>query len=190
VPYIGPGGVLFGSTVGGGPIVNCNGASGCGTVFSLTPPSEPGGAWTQSLLYSFQGPPDGSKPAVGVLPGPDGTLLGTTIIGGPANSHCRYGCGTLFQLTPPSEPGGAWTEATEYDFDKADSQPYALLAAGNGNYFGVALFGGNKACNLGCGSVLRIAVPGDNERRVEPDTNSPICNEHGSYSYLTSSDGR
>src|ERR1700680_3058139 len=82
--------------------------NGCGTVFSLTPPSMTGAAWTEAVLYAFQGMPDGIRPFTGVMPGANGTLLGTTISGG--SPQCTYGCGTLFQLTPPAAPGENWTE--------------------------------------------------------------------------------
>ena len=51
----GPGPVLYGQSVGGG-------ASNLGTVYQLTPPAVQGGAWTENVLYSFQGGTDGSVP--------------------------------------------------------------------------------------------------------------------------------
>jgi hypothetical protein len=157
VPYIGSDGVLFGTTAFGGANTPCGASTlGCGTAFSLMPPAQSGDPWTQNLLYSFEGAPDGAEPATGVLPGPSGTLLGTTTVGGPASSHCHEGCGTLFQLTPPVS-GGAWTQDIVYDFAKPDFQPSALLAGANGALFGAALLGGNQACDLGCGSVYEMA---------------------------------
>ncbi len=51
----GPGGhaVLYATPYFGGTSI-CDG-SGCGTVFSLTPPASPGATWTETLLYSFAG---------------------------------------------------------------------------------------------------------------------------------------
>jgi hypothetical protein len=36
------------------------------------------------------------------------------------NSRCKQGCGTFFQLTPPAQPGGNWTEQVLYEYTKAD----------------------------------------------------------------------
>lgn len=61
-------GVLYGTTYNGG-------ASGDGTVFSLTPS---GGSWTEAVLYSFSGT-DGQSPHGGVVVGSEGVLYGTTL---------------------------------------------------------------------------------------------------------------
>ena len=61
-------------------------------------------------IYKFAGPPDGSAPQ-GLAAGPHGTLYGMTAYGGAA------GYGTVFQLTPPSSPGGQWTKTTIYEFN-------------------------------------------------------------------------
>lgn len=66
----GPGGVLYGSTYGGGTF-------GYGTLFSLTPPTSSGGSWTYMLLYSFTGGSDSGNPN-GLTLGPHGILYGTT----------------------------------------------------------------------------------------------------------------
>jgi len=101
-------GALYGTTYnGGGTPQACGG--GCGVVFKLTPPGVAGGAWTQSVLYAFQGVFDGQAPGQVVF-GPNGTLYGTTPSGGPAFGPCRrIGCGTVFQLTPPTKKGVAGT---------------------------------------------------------------------------------
>jgi hypothetical protein len=48
----GPDGSFFGTAAGGG-------ANGLGVVYQFLPPSQPGGAWTETVLYSFQGGNDG-----------------------------------------------------------------------------------------------------------------------------------
>jgi hypothetical protein len=115
-----PGGVLYGTTAYGGAN-ECGlryGSPGCGAVFQLTPPAMAGSAWTESLLYSFKGLVgccfgDGATPMAPVTFGPDGTLYGTTYNGGePCTTQDTIGCGTVFWLTPPAAPGGAWSEAT------------------------------------------------------------------------------
>ena len=75
-------------------------------MFKLTPPPLSGGAWTETVLYSFGGPfsGDGSSPLAGLVFGPFGALYGTTSVGGSNDG------GTVFKLTPPPFSGGAWTE--------------------------------------------------------------------------------
>jgi uncharacterized repeat protein (TIGR03803 family) len=157
LPYIGPGGVIFGGTVIGGA---CNESpNGCGTIFSVTPPAQSGGVWTGDILYTFHGGPDGANPGTGVIPGPNGTLLGTTWYDGAITAHCPTGCGTFFQLTPTSQPGGAWTKTTLYDFLAADYQPHPLLQGIGGVLYDLATLGGNQSCFDGCGSVYELQPP-------------------------------
>ena len=53
-------GNLFGSTINGGDTTkNCNG-TGCGVVFELSETS--GGNWTETVLHTFSGGPDGGNP--------------------------------------------------------------------------------------------------------------------------------
>jgi uncharacterized repeat protein (TIGR03803 family) len=105
-------GNLFGTTSQGGtgPCVRSGGIDGCGTVFEL---SYSGGAWSYSVLYSFEGGAsgDGLEPAYATLISDElGNLYGTTP-GGGAN-----GDGTVYEVSPPSIQGGAWTETVLHDF--------------------------------------------------------------------------
>jgi uncharacterized repeat protein (TIGR03803 family) len=102
---IGLGGVLYGTTFQGGTGSCFN---GCGTVFSLTPPATQGGTWTETVLYRFTGGSDGAGPQTGVVIGAGQVLYGTTV--GTSNGA------TVFALSPPSSPGGAWSEQTLYQF--------------------------------------------------------------------------
>jgi hypothetical protein len=74
--------------------------------------------WKEKVLYSFQGGAnDGSVPAGGVVFDKQGNLYGATTGGGP--STCApFGseCGTVFQLSPPAQKGGSWTETLIYQF--------------------------------------------------------------------------
>ena len=103
---VGANGSIYGTTYGGGDPNLQIGYYFPGTIFELTPPIETGGAWVQSLLYSFQGGSDGLTPDWGLVVGPDGTLYGTTSVGGgtgcPAQAYngTNIGCGTVFQFTP------------------------------------------------------------------------------------------
>jgi len=102
-PTPGPGGVLYGTTTYGG-------AYGTGALYALQPPAAPGGAWVESVLYSFDAFTDGgAAPPSAPVPGPNGSFYCGTGGG-------TYGFGALVQLLPPSAPGGTWTEAMLYNF--------------------------------------------------------------------------
>jgi uncharacterized repeat protein (TIGR03803 family) len=137
-------GNLYGTASGGG-------ASGHGVVFRLSPDS--GGAWTESVLYSFRGATmgHGSGPLGGVIFDRKGNLYGTTFEGGSTN--CRAfgdGCGVVFELSPTET--GPWKETVLHAFRGTDgSNPESALtfdSAGNiygcaaprdGNYVGAGL---------------------------------------------------
>ena len=88
-------GALYSTTMYGGKDFFCCSlkAFGNGTVFKLTPPRAPGGAWTESVLHSFTGGSDGAHPYAGLIFDRAGALYGTTEGGG------AYGYGTVFKLT-------------------------------------------------------------------------------------------
>jgi uncharacterized repeat protein (TIGR03803 family) len=80
------GGFLYGTTSFGGRFTD-------GTIYSLKPPTT-GGAWTEVLLHNFVGNNgDGAEPFSGLVLSPNGSLYGTTFLGGP------NGDGTVYQLT-------------------------------------------------------------------------------------------
>ncbi len=161
---IGKDGVLYGTTQYGGVSANCF-YYGCGSVYSLTPPASPGGAWTEDTLYNFMGGSDGAAVLTGVVIGEKGALYGTTISGGP-NSSCRgyfvSGCGTVFKLTPPASAGGSWTETVLYSFTGGSDGgfPSAVVDEG-GVLYGITSLGGDLAdCGgFGCGSVFEMSPP-------------------------------
>ncbi|MBA3948310.1 MAG: hypothetical protein H0X37_27650, partial [Herpetosiphonaceae bacterium] len=95
---------------GGGPCAFA-GSVGCGTVFQLTRPAVPGGGWTETVLYRFQGHSDGFVPG-DLIADPGGNLYGVTSNDGSA----RCSCGTVFKLTRTAAPSGAWAETVLYRF--------------------------------------------------------------------------
>ena len=107
VPYIGAGGVLFGATGEGGANVPCNTTFGCGTVFSLTPPTQDGGQWTAATLYSFQGPPDGSVPLAREPLGRSNEQQLTADGIHACSSTQMHGGGVRSQADPPASPQSA-----------------------------------------------------------------------------------
>jgi uncharacterized repeat protein (TIGR03803 family) len=93
---MGRGGVLYGTSSLGGRGTNsaCQ-VDQCGTIFSLSPPASPGGAWTEAVLHNFAGPPsDGDNPQSSLVLGKDGVLFGTTNGGGASNA------GIVFAFRP------------------------------------------------------------------------------------------
>jgi len=145
---IGAGLVLYGITQGDGP-------SKCGTVFSLTPPALPGGAWTESTLYSFLGGADGCGPTNLVIGG-GGVLYGTTWLGGTSSG------GTVYSVTPPASPGGTWTEAVLLEFPSVSGHlpgPGPVTVGESGTVYGTTEYGG--ASLLGTAFALKPpAAPG------------------------------
>jgi uncharacterized repeat protein (TIGR03803 family) len=111
----GPDGSLYGTTASGGSSL-CDG-TGCGTVFNLKPPpTRPTSVlspWNETVVYRFQGIPDGAGPGGGdIMFDSAGDIYGTTISGG--TGVCgTYGCGTVYKLT---RSGGNWTESILYSF--------------------------------------------------------------------------
>jgi uncharacterized repeat protein (TIGR03803 family) len=144
-------GVLYGTTAQGGPTDE-------GAVFSLTPPAASGDHWTENVLHFFGGGNDGAFPYAALIADMTGALYGTTNQGGdPSCGGSGYGCGTVFNLTPPSEAGGAWSETILYSFDgSAGAMPYSPLTAGsNGTFYGTAFEGGTR----GFGTVFKLIPP-------------------------------
>lgn len=169
-------GVFYGTTNAGGSgslcvednvpgpnIFTFGSPSSCGTVFELDPPSSPGGDWTETVLYSFQGGADGGYPN-GVTYH-DGKLYGTTVFGGDPKNCGGVGCGGVFELSPPQDPGDPWTEKVIYSFSSGSDGlfPVAGVTFGfDGAIYGTTRDGGgSSACpsNPGCGIVFRLQPP-------------------------------
>ncbi len=99
--------VLIGTTSSGGIVAEGCFAGPCGTVYELTQPIIPGGAWTLALLYRFTGGNDGGLPYGGVILDRNGVIYGTTAAGGTFFNCEEYpdlGCGAVFSLTPIGPP--------------------------------------------------------------------------------------
>jgi hypothetical protein len=73
-------------------------------------------SWTEKVLYSFQGLPDGATPIGAVVFDQQGNLYGATQNGGSSSCPSIEQCGTVYQLTPPAKKGDPWTETVLYSF--------------------------------------------------------------------------
>ena len=143
----GNGGVLYGTTTAGG-------ASDLGTVFRLTPRivKRPiGPEYDESVLYSFKGGTDGAHPSGQLVIGSDGSLYGTTPLGGKA------GYGSVFKLSP--KRSGGYSEEVLHAFggrtarDGASPAASLYLEAQTGSLLGVTSEGGH----YGSGTVYKVA---------------------------------
>jgi len=147
-------GNLYGTAEFGGQSEN-------GVVFELTPPPTTGGAWSETVLYAFKGHRhgDGANPQAGLVFDSHGNLFGTTYAGGiPCSDSAPSGCGTIFELTPPTAPGGAWTEQLIYKFDPsfAGGPASVLVLDASGNLYGTAVNDGA----LGEGTAYKLSPSG------------------------------
>jgi hypothetical protein len=139
---------------------------GCGTVYELSPPAQKGGAWTETVIYNFQGNKDGQLPIGDLVFDKQGSLYGATQFGGgygSCNSPFDQHCGTVFELSPPKTKGGTWKEKILYSFksgtDGANPNGGLLLDNG-GTIYGTTSAGGNQSCkydaSVGCGTVFEL----------------------------------
>lgn len=141
---VGSDGNFYGTTVGGGTDLTC--ASGCGTIFRISPTG------SLTTLHNFSYPTDGAEPFAALIEGSDGNFYGTTSGGGP-NSFAE---GTVFKMTPSG------TLTTLYVFDSAHGgDPFGSLVQGSdGNLYGTTYAGGIHDCFNPCGTVFQITPQG------------------------------
>lgn len=166
-------GNLYGTTYAGGSGTNCGTLLvGCGTVFELSPASQTGGSWTETILYNFQGGADGAEPN-GLVFDATGNLYGTTQLGGGGNclsdNDVMTGCGTVFELSPPTLAGGPWTEKLLYSFTGGSDGAFpdaGMSFDKAGNLYSTANSGGVVNCAnsgngtaTGCGTVFELSPP-------------------------------
>jgi hypothetical protein len=179
------GGVVFdkaGNLYGANSLGGSGGcpSPGCGTVFELSPPTRKSSAWTETTIYEFKGVlgsvKDGLTPEGGAIIDQDGNLYGTTSSGG--NGPCvllgsKTGCGIVYELSPPTQKGGAWTETILYNFqgDSDGNFPFGdLVFDKHGNLYGATWYGGGKGntCNQyyggNCGTVFKLSPPKETGR--------------------------
>lgn len=134
-------GNLYGTTEAGGSTPCAVPPGSCGVVYELSP--NPGG-WTESILHSFGGTPDGAEPLSKLTFDAFGNLYGTTGVGGTyTDENDPYGGGTVFQLVPGFS---GWSENILYSFDPQSEEgnvpEYGVIFDQVGNLYGTTLRSG------------------------------------------------
>ncbi len=152
---VGPDGILYGSTLagGGGPCIQSNDYHGCGTVYSVRPPSQAPSSvifdWSSTTLYRFSDS-DGSYPQGELAFDQAGNIYGATVDGGSA------GLGLIYSLTRSS---GGWTENILYQAQGNGDGAYAwggVVFDQSGNLYG--MFGENGP--YGYGALYKLTPSG------------------------------
>jgi len=143
-------GNLYGVTSEGGG-TSCNVGGGCGTVYKLASDG------TETVLYAFQGQPDGDTPYGGLVRDSSGNLYGTTVFGGTDDR------GAVFKVAANSTKtvlhtfqGGSETLLYSFTGGSDGGFPWAtVIADGSGDLYGTTVGGGR-----GNGTVFKVASNG------------------------------
>jgi len=139
-------GNLYGTTHIGGLECVPESDTYCGTLYKLD------AAGNESVIYRFEGSPDGANPEAGLIGDADGNLYGTTVFGG------ATGDGMVFEID------ASGNEHVLYNF-KGNSDGYApygpIVMDASGDIYGTtALGGGVPSCGTpysnGCGTVFKL----------------------------------
>jgi hypothetical protein len=159
-------GNLYGVTAGGGTCLLAHYETyPCGIAFELSPPSSGGEAWTETVLYEFGSSPyDGPNPLGNLIRDKAGNLYGVTAY---YSEGTGTDCGIFYELSPPSQGGGSWTETNLYSFGGyADGcGPLGTLVQdSHGNIYGVTVYGGYPAGGAppkgyGTGGIFKLTPP-------------------------------
>ena len=150
---LGTDGNFYGTTAGGGAELAGGCLYSCGSIFRIT------STGSLTTLYSFSGYPlTGAEPFANLIQTSDGSLVGTTALGG-TYSSCgsgTFGCGTVFELSPSGTLSSFSLSGSNGEFPSGN-----LTAGTDGNYYGTTQGGGNTNCgNAGCGTVFKVSPSG------------------------------
>jgi uncharacterized repeat protein (TIGR03803 family) len=144
-------GALYGATMDGG-------SNGLGTVFKLTPS---GSGYKESVIYSFQGPPnDGQYPVGGLAAAGGLTLAAGGKVIGMASSGGSQGYGVAYKLTPT---GSTYSESILWNFgavtgDGTDPRGDVVVNT-KGAIYGTTVSGGSGGSS-GLGTLFTLTPSG------------------------------
>ncbi len=157
----GPDGDFYGNAAGG--YIGYGYPDGQGAIYRLSPPKEKGGKWTEEVIWRFDASkPEGADPVGVPVFDPEGNLYGVTQSGGGYSD-----CGSVFELSPPSKPGAAWTETTLHHFwpsaptpENDACQPESGLIRGpEGTLYGTGYAGEEANNGTSVGDVFKLTPP-------------------------------
>jgi uncharacterized repeat protein (TIGR03803 family) len=155
-------GNLYGTAPGGGTYSH-------GVVYELSPSDS--GDWTETTLYSFcqkfdgLSCLDGAYPSAGLALDAAGNIYGVAGFGG-TGDELGNGGGVFFELSPPQQKGGTWTETVLYNFCSDDVNNQCLDGSGptsqlvfdaTGNFYGTTAGGGTGHVKYGAGTVFKLS---------------------------------
>ena len=140
---------LYGTTESGG-------YAGAGTVFELTPS---GSKYIETILYAFQGMPDGNRPESGITLSASNAkagsaIYGTTVYGGTSND------GTVYKLTPA---GKSYKETIIWNFGgtAGDGQlPSGSVCVTKAGVIYGTTIGGGSGGSSGVGTFFTLTPAG------------------------------
>ena len=135
-------GNFYGTTQNGGAGEYCG--ADCGIVYKVAPAN---GGWNETILYAFNGGPDGENPSGGVVMNTAGDFFGTCI-------NCLPH-GTVYELTPN---GSGYSKSTIYEFTNGLYYANGLIIDASGTLYGTTSFGGSG----GGGAVYDLVPQGSN----------------------------
>jgi uncharacterized repeat protein (TIGR03803 family) len=110
-----------------------------GLVYELSPPPKGQQTWTFTELAGFNNR-NGSDPAGRLSIDKSDNLYGAAAFGGDLKCNAPYGCGTIFEASPPAQGKHAWTLSAIHIFTATNEQnPMGnLIFDSSGNLYGVA----------------------------------------------------
>ncbi len=144
-------GNLYGTTFSGGDF-------NWGAVYRLEKPTKKGQPWTETVLHSFNvGGDDNTGPASPLIFDKSGNIYGTAG-GGDLNCQGGFGCGVVFELSPPANKHGTWAYANLYAFQGGNDgiNPSGYMVFDSvGNLYGTTEAGGGT----NGGTAYRLSPP-------------------------------
>jgi len=142
--------------------VTGNGTNAPAAIFKLEPRNATRTLWNTVILHTFSANgPEGNDPLGGLVIDAKGNLYGTTNSGPGGGCIYNFGCGTVFELSPPRSSGAAWDVHVLHVFsggaDGGNSHA-GLTIDSSDNLYGTTQNGGSYANeSYGSGVVFEIS---------------------------------